>query len=114
MYHIFRIIPHHICETVAMVYTNWYPGAPSMTASKYLKYSVAYTKPFEPGQRYRNRRDMEMTVKGKIITMLHLQKNNLKMILADTRLPRHPPRPTSRIRGDRLPGKFIAAIFLAK
>ena len=45
-----------------MVYTNWYPGAPSMTASKYLKYSVAYTKPFEPGQRYRNRRDMELTV----------------------------------------------------
>ena len=46
-----------------MVYTNWYPGAPSMTASKYLKYSVAYTKPFEPGQRYRNRRDMELTVR---------------------------------------------------
>ena len=48
-----------------MVYTNWYPGAPSMTASKYLKYSVAYTKPFEPGQRYRNRRDMELTVRVK-------------------------------------------------
>jgi len=47
-----------------MVYTNWYPGAPSMTASKYLKYSVAYTKPFEPGQRYRNRRDMELTIPG--------------------------------------------------
>ena len=46
-----------------MVYTNWYPGAPSMTASKYLKYSVSYTKPFEPGQRYRNRRDMERTVR---------------------------------------------------
>ena len=52
-----------------MVYTNWYPGAPSMTASKYLKYSVAYTKPFEPGQRYRNRRDMELTVSGKAKTM---------------------------------------------
>ena len=55
-----------------MVYTNWYPGAPSMTASKYLKYSVAYTKPFEPGQRYRNRRDMELTVGNeKILQILH-------------------------------------------
>ena len=61
----FQIIPH-IFETsnaATMVYTNWYPGAPSMTASKYLKYSAAYTKPFEPGQRYRNRRDMELTVR---------------------------------------------------
>ena len=57
VYLCFQVIPLDI-----MVYTNWYPGAPSMTASKYLKYSVAYTKPFEPGQRYRNRRDMELTV----------------------------------------------------
>ena len=38
-----------------------------------------------------------------------LDKISPYLILADTRVPRHPSRPTSRLRGDRLPGTLINA-----
>ena len=43
-------------------YWNW-PQSPSMSASKYLKYGAVSDRPFEPGQRYRNRVDMETQVR---------------------------------------------------
>ncbi|TRY76742.1 hypothetical protein TCAL_08006 [Tigriopus californicus] len=40
------------------------PPTPSFTCSKYLRYGVVEVKPFEPGQRYRSRKDMENTIRG--------------------------------------------------
>ena len=41
---------------------SWTP-MPSLTATKYMRYGYVTPRPFEPGQRYRNRREMEITVR---------------------------------------------------
>jgi hypothetical protein len=52
------------------------PPSPSMTATKYMKYGSASNEPFVPGQRYRNRRDMEMAVRRKNIVQLSASVSN--------------------------------------
>ena len=41
-----------------------YPESPSVLASKYSRYGYVDMRPFEPGQRYRARKDMEYMVSG--------------------------------------------------